>query len=80
MLLDMQRARRCWATSKRSGKQCRAPAVSGKAVCRMHGARGGAPNGNANARKHGLYAAQAITRRRELAALMRAMLELAGAD
>ena len=34
----MLRAPRCRATSKRSGKPCRAPAVRGKAVCRMHGA------------------------------------------
>ena len=34
-------ATRCQAKSKRSGKPCRAPAVRG--VCRMHGARGGAP-------------------------------------
>lgn len=47
----MQRAHqapRCTATSKRSGKPCRAPAVRGFAVCRMHGARGGAPKGQLN--------------------------------
>ena len=32
-------APRCTATSKRSGVTCRAPAVKGKRVCRMHGAR-----------------------------------------
>jgi hypothetical protein len=31
------------AGSKRSGLQCRAPAVRGISVCRMHGARGGSP-------------------------------------
>src|SRR5829696_84330 len=31
-----------------SGKRCRSPAVRGWAVCRMHGARGGAPKGEAN--------------------------------
>jgi hypothetical protein len=33
----------------------------------------GAPIGNANARKHGLYSARAIAERRELAALLRSM-------
>src|SRR5262249_1332296 len=46
----MQRAHaapRCKAKSKRTGKQCRAPAVRGWKVCLMHGARGGAPRDNA---------------------------------
>ena len=38
-------APRCTARSKRSGQRCRAPAVSGWRVCRMHGARGGTPEG-----------------------------------
>ena len=38
--------------------------------CRMHGGKSpGAPIGNSNALKHGLYSAEAIARRRELAAL-----------
>jgi hypothetical protein len=36
-------ALRCHAKSKRSGLQCQAPAIRGYAVCRMHGAGGGAP-------------------------------------
>ena len=32
---------RCQATSKRTKRQCRGPAVSGWTVCRFHGARGG---------------------------------------
>ncbi len=31
----------CQAKSKRTGFQCRAPAIKGKRVCRSHGARGG---------------------------------------
>jgi hypothetical protein len=43
----------------------------------MHGgASPGAPRGNANARKHGLYTAGAITERQELAALLRSMRRL----
>ncbi|WP_354075457.1 HGGxSTG domain-containing protein [Bradyrhizobium sp. S3.5.5] len=47
---------RCGART-RSGSACLAPAVHGKTRCRMHGsaARSGAPKGNQNARKHGLF-------------------------
>jgi hypothetical protein len=38
----------------------------------------GAPKGNKNALKHGRYTAQAMERRREIAALLRAMRALAG--
>ncbi len=67
-----QNARRCSATSKRTGKPCRAPAVRGWAVCRFHGARGGAPKGAQNGSyKHGLYTNEAIEERRALSALLR---------
>jgi hypothetical protein len=47
-------APRCQAKSKRSGLPCRAPAVGGYRVCRMHGARGGAPKGKRNGNyRHG---------------------------
>src|SRR5215204_3805015 len=46
--LAMHQALRCKARSKRTGKPCRSPAVRGWAVCRMHGARGGAPKAEAN--------------------------------
>jgi hypothetical protein len=47
-------APRCQAKSKRTGKPCRSPAVQGYGVCRMHGARGGAPAGNRNGNyRHG---------------------------
>jgi hypothetical protein len=39
----MNAAPRCSATSKRSRRQCKAPAVRRWKVCRFHGARGGAP-------------------------------------
>ena len=45
---------RCTAMSKRSRLPCKAPAVRGWRVCRMHGARGGSKAGiEANAYKHG---------------------------
>jgi len=43
-----QSSPRCSATSKRTKKRCKAPAVNGWTVCRFHGARGGAPKGKAN--------------------------------
>jgi len=47
-------APRCTARSKRTGQLCRAPAVRGWRVCRMHGARGGAPEGKRNGNyRHG---------------------------
>ena len=56
---------RCGART-RSGEPCRAPAVRGKKVCRMHGGvpGSGAPKGNQNALKHGRYTRKAIARRR----------------
>jgi hypothetical protein len=53
---------------------CQSPAVTGRARCRFHGGAdgsGGQP-GNRNALKHGRYTAEAIARRREVAALLRA--------
>ncbi len=68
-----QKAPRCVATSKRTGKPCQAPAVRGCAVCRFHGARGGAPKGAQNGNyKHGLYMNEAIAEHRALSALLRA--------
>jgi hypothetical protein len=43
----------------------------------MHGAGGGAPKGNKNGLKHGLYTAEAIESRRMIAGLMRQARKLA---
>jgi len=63
---------RCGAKT-RSGKPCMSPAVHGKKRCRMHGGApgSGAPRGNQNALKHGLYTREAIEQRRQLRTLMR---------
>lgn len=63
---------RCGAKT-RSGGCCRAPAVNGKTRCRMHGgaAGSGAPVGNRNALKNGLYTREAIEARRALRTLLR---------
>jgi len=51
----MNTAPRCGARTRR-GVPCASPAVSGGVRCRMHGGKGsGAPRGNRNALRHGLY-------------------------
>ena len=71
VLLDMHRASRCRAKSKRSGKPCQSPAVRGYSVCRMHGARGGPTRGNRNAWKHGAHSAETLAMKRQISALGR---------
>jgi hypothetical protein len=64
---------RCSARSKRTGEQCRAPAVSGWTVCRFHGAGGGGPKGKRNGRyRTGLFTAENMQMRRTISALLRA--------
>ena len=49
--------------------------------CRMHGGMSpDAPKGNKNAFKHGRYSAEAIAKRREIAALLRGMKAFARMD
>jgi hypothetical protein len=72
-------ALRCAAKSKRSGEQCRAPAIKGKRVCRMHGGRStGAPCGADHGRYvHGRKTKQAKNDRKELQDLIRMARQLA---
>ena len=71
-------APRCTAKSKRSGVTCRAPAVKGKRVCRMHGAKAGAPCGSAHGRYvHGRETQQAKAARKEVRDLIRTARQLA---
>lgn len=71
-------ARQCRATSKRTGCQCRAPAESGKAVCRFHGARAGAPTGIRNGNyRHGMSTAAARADRAQVRLLIKTAYELA---
>lgn len=75
----LQQAPRCAARSKRTGLACRAPAVRGCRVCRMHGARGGGPSGPQNGRwRHGLYSAEVIAIRKHVNALTRAARDSVG--
>jgi len=73
----MHQSLRCGAKT-RKGTPCRAPAVTGKARCRMHGgAKGsGAPRGNQNALKHGLYTREAMALRKHIRAVLRSARQL----
>ncbi|MHA7900265.1 MAG: HGGxSTG domain-containing protein [Henriciella sp.] len=66
----MHETPRCGART-RAGTPCRSPAVKGKSRCRMHGGAdgSGAPKGNTNAIKSGLYTKAAIAERKRLKAI-----------
>ncbi|WP_122928430.1 HGGxSTG domain-containing protein [Sphingobium yanoikuyae] len=69
-------ARRCLART-RSGQACQSPAVKGRKRCRMHGGTNpGAPRGNQHATKHGIYSAEMMEIRREMARMQRQWREL----
>ena len=73
----MRTSPRCGAKT-RKGTPCQAPALSGKARCRMHGgaAGSGAPKGNQNALKHGLYTKEASALRKHVRELLQKGKEL----
>lgn len=68
---------RCSAKAKTTGCRCRGPAVKGHGVCRMHGAKGGAPSGPGNGMwRHGGRSAETALIRQlgtELACLARSV-------
>jgi hypothetical protein len=53
-MMDIKQLR-CKAKSRRTGERCRRLATPGFDVCYYHGAGGGAPKGNRNALKYGVY-------------------------
>ncbi len=63
---------RCGALT-RHGAPCQAPALRGTRRCRLHGGAPGtgAPKGNKNRLKHGLYTKAAVVERRRVTALVR---------
>src|SRR5258706_10957837 len=70
-------ALRCHARTKRTGLQCKGPAVNGWKVCRMHGARGGAPSGDGNGQyRHGRRTKAVLAERRETTVLLRKLNRL----
>ena len=68
----MRLSPRCGAKT-RAGTPCLAPAVNGKRRCRMHGgaAGSGAPAGNQNALKHGMYSRDALEFKKHMRKLLR---------
>jgi hypothetical protein len=63
---------RCTARSKRTGRPCQAPAVTGWRVCRFHGAGGGHAAGPSHPSwQHGMRAQDWIEERRHLNHLVR---------
>jgi hypothetical protein len=76
--MPMHQSPRCGART-RTGGRCRSAAMP-NGRCRMHGGSSpGAPRGNKNGLKHGRYTGEAVQNRRQIAALIRAMKNLAGA-
>jgi hypothetical protein len=70
-------APRCTATSKRTGKRCKAPAVTGWSVCRFHGAGGGHPAGKDHPSwRHGMRSQEWIEERRFFNDLIRETREI----
>ena len=68
----MNQAPRCNARAKRTGCRCKSPAVTGFRVCRMHGAHGGAPEGNRNGNyRHGGSTKKALAAMAEVRLLTR---------
>ena len=68
----MHASPRCGAKT-RTGEPCKSPAANGRRRCRMHGgAKGsGAPQGNQNALKHGLYTTETRDWKRAVKCLVR---------
>lgn len=71
-VVPMMGTARC-GSKTRQGTPCRAPAVAGKQRCRMHGGApgSGAPPGNRNALKGGLYTRENREFMRGIAELLR---------
>lgn len=78
--VPMRSSPRCGAKA-RECTPCQAPAVSGKRRRRMHGGAkdSGAPTGNQNAFKHGLYTSEAQAMRKYVRELTRRTREIIGA-
>jgi hypothetical protein len=75
-----QTAPRCRARCRQSKLPCKAPAMRGKPVCRLHGGKGGGPKGERNgAYRTGRHTTEAKADRRELRVLLRQLRRLIGA-
>jgi hypothetical protein len=67
---DLSQLPRCTAIAKHSRKPCQQPAMA-NGKCYWHGGKStGAPLGNQNALKYGIYTKEALAKRRELRELL----------
>ncbi len=72
-----QSAPRCRARCRVSKLPCRGPAMRGKAVCRLHGGKGGGPKGERNgAYRTGSYTVEAKAGRQATRILIRELRRL----
>ena len=77
VLLHAQAAPRCRARCRRPKLPCRAPAMRGKAVCRLRGGKGGGPKGERNgAYRTGHYTVEAKAERRQTRTIIRELRHL----
>ena len=61
----LREAPRCTATAKSTRQRCHNPSKRGWTVCRLHGAGGGAPPGNAHPNyKHGMRSQEMLAIRK----------------
>jgi glucans biosynthesis protein len=75
---DLNSLPRCSAIAKSTGKRCRNPTMKNHDLCCVHAGlyRPGAPTGNKNSLKHGLYTADAIAERKKLDHVVKEMHDL----
>jgi hypothetical protein len=67
---DLSLLPRCTAMAKNSGNQCKQPAMA-NGKCHWHGGKStGAPQGNKNALRHGLYCKEVLAKSRRLRTLL----------
>lgn len=72
---DFSKAPRCGAKT-RKGTPCQGPAMA-NGRCRMHGGKSlGAPKGNSNAFKHGMYSKEALDTQRLIRQLLQDSREI----
>jgi len=74
---DLNTLPRCTAVAKSTGKQCKNPAMNGSMYCCVHNGwyKPGAPKGNQNRYKHGLYSQKAKEERDEARRILREGLD-----
>jgi hypothetical protein len=73
---DLSQLPRCNAKAKSTGKKCRQPAMA-NGKCHWHGGKStGAPRGNRNSLRHGLYCEEVLAEKRRIKNLIRECREV----